>query len=935
MNKISELLKGKEEEWTAIVDKKRPLQLLDLPVDILKEIVKEVTHTNDLTSLALTHSALHSLVIPHIYSRFDIVWPDAHATTEPRTGVDALTYGLATLVMGEHVFGSTSGPSDDSIGSTTCSKYTDAKPSNDDRIDTLPAVGGQPRRFRRGNYFSKFTRKFSLGNGPPEWVQEYLITKEGGKMLGTLVALAVARMPYLETFIWDMPTGVLRDVWLALSSLGDREECRLEKVWVRWHDNADVQGIRIIPPPPTLQHPPPPLPSNLVTPVGILVQPNGISTAPQDVPLPYSPVPASPAPSSNRTEYPNFSVLPPLKSLSVLDIDELSYLDEMSVLIARSQSRLRELRVGVAPQVKADWMKAWDGVGLQQVDHDSNRPCASRIGQRRLGGVLGVLVGRIYDIRRKRQKMSSKASASPGSQEIAATQTLPLHFSNTGNIPQPLEDGNGSASLDVTTDDQGPAASTDLPVHTGSHDLTTSAIENRDAEQVFDSDPVKKQQPLSSQLSSGESSVHLTSLAPNAGQCLLPNSSQSASGSGPADPSASLNSNCGPEDRPLLKGQLNLETLELERVPLSVSVLTNAFNWSSITQLTILRCENHEQLWKTLRRNFSPKAKHGATPAKLSSFRPFSNASDQSSGSYALNLKKVHTDAVSSALIAFLKDALAPNSLEILFLQDSRSFISNITVESIYRGAVRRHCKSLRKLMIDSSDKKTASHSLASQRGRKWLFNREILNFITSGKMTNLRELGMSLSYKDWHFFLQRLPHLPQLRSLYIPFIADHVHGTKPDPRELALQIVDIVALRPEIEICYIGILSKCFEILENQVHETRSTNRDSSTSPANAGPGGIFPGTGIGASDEEEDEVDDDDDDDDGDDDDDDDEGTVPVGDPDETESDMSSDQQYGSEDDYLFSDDDDDSRPRLRLREILFYDDKVAVFKARHERL
>src|SRR3954464_5544638 len=61
----------------------------------------KVTHTNDLTALALTHSALHNLAIPHIYSRFDIVWPDAHATADPRTGVDALTYGLATLCMGD------------------------------------------------------------------------------------------------------------------------------------------------------------------------------------------------------------------------------------------------------------------------------------------------------------------------------------------------------------------------------------------------------------------------------------------------------------------------------------------------------------------------------------------------------------------------------------------------------------------------------------------------------------------------------------------------------------------------------------------------------------------------------------------------------------------------------------------------------------------
>lgn len=37
------LLKGKEKEWAAVVaNKKGPLRLLDLPMDVLKEIVKEV-----------------------------------------------------------------------------------------------------------------------------------------------------------------------------------------------------------------------------------------------------------------------------------------------------------------------------------------------------------------------------------------------------------------------------------------------------------------------------------------------------------------------------------------------------------------------------------------------------------------------------------------------------------------------------------------------------------------------------------------------------------------------------------------------------------------------------------------------------------------------------------------------------------------------------
>lgn len=47
--KLSKLLKGKEEEWTAVAQKKGPLQLLDLPIDVLKEIVKEVRIRADIS----------------------------------------------------------------------------------------------------------------------------------------------------------------------------------------------------------------------------------------------------------------------------------------------------------------------------------------------------------------------------------------------------------------------------------------------------------------------------------------------------------------------------------------------------------------------------------------------------------------------------------------------------------------------------------------------------------------------------------------------------------------------------------------------------------------------------------------------------------------------------------------------------------------------
>jgi hypothetical protein len=164
------------------------------------------------------------------------------------------------------------------------------------------------------------------------------------------------------------------------------------------------------------------------------------------------------------------------------------------------------------------------------------------------------------------------------------------------------------------------------------------------------------------------------------------------------------------------------------------------------------------------------------------------------------------------------------------------------------------------------------------------------------------------------HFFLQHLPSIPHLRSLSIPFFYGHAHPNL-DPRELALQIVDIVALRPEVEICYMGIANKCFEILENRrpsmlldPYSDRPESHLDMHHPGHEDDEGIV----------EEEQIDE------------------------EVEQDEEEDAETESEDDDDEDEESDDedgtvSRkgPRLRLREILFYDDKVAIFKARHGKL
>ena len=135
--------------------------------------------------------------------------------------------------------------------------------------------------------------------------------------------------------------------------------------------------------------------------------------------------------------------------------------------------------------------------------------------------------------------------------------------------------------------------------------------------------------------------------------------------------------------------------------------------------------------------------------------------------------------------------------------------------------------------------------------------------------------------------------------------------------RELALQILDIVTLRPEIQLCYIGIEHKCFEILETPVTDKmdRELYRDSPW-----------------YSESDSDDVDDHtnghdsesnsgDDDNDGDDDDDDFHTNPHVILELDEDTDEDSEYRHGSGSRFVF-----------RLREILFYDDKISVFKSRH---
>jgi hypothetical protein len=625
----------------------------------------QMTHTNDLVSLALTNSALYTLAVPHIYARFDIVWPEGQTDMTESKSVDALTFGLSTLTLG-------------SAFSRITRKlfYPGASPLN---------------RFRDSKY-AQYTRKFSLGNGPKEWVAEYMLTKESGKMLGTLVALAISRMINLETFVWDMPTGVLSDIFMALAMLGERTddgECKLDRVWVRWHDNNG--GLEASSSPNDALHglgtslPP----GSILTPIGIHLPANASHPTPRP-PISYA---------EHNVEYPTFSVLPPVKSLTVVDIDELSYLDELAVLVERSKDRLQELRIGIAPQAAhKDFVQTWDGPGLRQVDHKARWPGESVIGERRLGGVLGVLVAKVYDIKKRSSRHKEKHEA--------AKAAIPIP---TTNVPAGYDTASSALIAGANLTDP---------------TMTTGA---------------------------GQSSKYAS------------------------PPKAKSSTKQSSSRRKRLDGKLKLQTLGLERISLSMHVCRYAFDWSVLTSLTILDCLQHENLWKMLRKQFQPTPLpalgFGISTSSAAPPPPVPNAPMQ----YHLALKHLHTDVTSPALVAFLKETLAPNSLEVLFLQDRRrpKGPPQVTIKQLFAGPLKRHRASLKKLLLDSSGRWAqvgatvgpgagAASVQDPSRWRNWVLPTDMLLYITSGRMAALTELSVALDHKDWVCFMclfwSRLP---------------------------------------------------------------------------------------------------------------------------------------------------------------------------------
>lgn len=148
---------------------------------------------------------------------------------------------------------------------------------------------------------------------------------------------------------------------------------------------------------------------------------------------------------------------------------------------------------------------------------------------------------------------------------------------------------------------------------------------------------------------------------------------------------------------------------------------------------------------------------------------------------------------------------------------------------------------------------------------------------------------------------------MPQLRALYLPHIS---HCAKVDLKELALQVLDIVSIRPELKMTYIGLQMKCYQIQEGAGDGKELDFDDQTVNDISiAGDDNLSEIDAISIQEDDHD---------------------IPPytdGGSDLLSSDLDDD-----DDDDDEADDDSAGRVQFRLQEILFYDDKISIFKARH---
>ncbi|KAJ4389777.1 hypothetical protein N0V93_007249 [Gnomoniopsis smithogilvyi] len=284
----------------------RRLRFTDLPGELQKDIIRHCPQS-DLICLSLANKHFRELATAELYRTFHIVFPDDDDPAY-ESPVDGLANGLETFAT---------------------SDYDHAKHLREITLDTVSAGD-----------------KAELAYKP------YLANNSCGKFMNVLFLLVLRKAKYLETLNWNIRVELSRPVYKAL------------------HEISTIQHLHLrLQAGPSLYEVPPPLPlyspSASTSPGASThslplfnhpVHHTNLNFPPYFIPPPTSslpPPPPPPKPSRTRSSRksatskspPTLSGFKNLKSLSVLDIDDLEVVTELKSCIRNSQGTLNKLKL--------------------------------------------------------------------------------------------------------------------------------------------------------------------------------------------------------------------------------------------------------------------------------------------------------------------------------------------------------------------------------------------------------------------------------------------------------------------------------------------------------------------------------------------------------------------------------------------------------------
>ncbi|KAK4142627.1 uncharacterized protein C8A04DRAFT_29757 [Dichotomopilus funicola] len=257
---------------------------------------------------------------------------------------------------------------------------------------------------------------------------------------------------------------------------------------------------------------------------------------------------------------------------------------------------------------------------------------------------------------------------------------------------------------------------------------------------------------------------------------------------------------------------LKLRKFEFQGNKFVNKVCRHALDWSVLTSLTLIGTPFLNPLWTTLRNEFGP------TVLSTAEDTPPSDTPRK----YHLALKEIRTDFACFSLLKFVKATLAPNTLEALFLHrlsEGRESTSELNRE--LHGAIMYHSGSLQKLYLEGSYQLKPNFDFPQY----FPLESELLSYLSSGSMVNLRELSLALDNNNLNGLYARFKNIPELRALQIQYVYNYPGSRAVCYAGVVLdKILELITRHPEKmkRLRYIGSMGKCYEIGEEPVPEGR-----------------------------------------------------------------------------------------------------------------